>query len=202
MDKFVRLSEDALHQRHAPDCKGFQFGQHHCDCLVSVVIALQAELDGRFGWRVVPDKEFRTAISVLTPTKRKLRIVDYPDGRVRVKVMQGAPMILQELYLAGTGKDVVISVAPEGWTRPPTEARTDYIITYKDHPASSVYYFPKRYIPDIPLAQQWVTSLRRARRFSTEAGAKTVTIELAGKVPTNALSVVAVSATDFGGDEA
>jgi hypothetical protein len=202
MDKFVRLSEDALHQRHAPDCKGFQFGQHHCDCLVSVVIALQAELDGRFGWRVVPDREFRQAISVLTPTGRKLRIVDYADGRVRVKVVQGAPMVLQELYLAGVGKDVVISVVPEGWTRPPAEERTDYIIVYNEPHVPGQHYFPKRYLPDIPLAQQWVTSRKRARRFSTEAGAKTVTIELAGKVPPGSLSVTGVTATQLENDEA
>jgi hypothetical protein len=192
MDKFVRLSEDALHQRHAPDCKGFQFGQHHCDCLVSVVIALQAELDGRFGWRVIPDKEFRQAISVLTPGGRKLRIVDYPDGRIRVKVIQAAPMLLQELFLAGVGKDVVISVVPEGWKRPPSEERTDYIIVYYEPNVPGANYFPKRYLPDIPLAQQWVTSRKRARRFSTEAGATTVTIELARKVAAGTLSVQAI----------
>lgn len=200
MDKFVRLSEDALHQRHAPDCAGWKLGHRQCDCLVSVVIALQAELDGRFGWRVVPDKEFRQAVSVLTPGGRKLRIIDYPDGRVRVKVMQAAPMVLQELYLAGVGKDVVISVVPEGWKRPPSEERTDYIIVYQE-PGTAAVYFPKRYLPDLPLAQQWVTSRKRARRFGTEAGAKTVTIELAGKVPTGALAVAAVTATQIEGDE-
>lgn len=192
MDKFVRLSEDALHQRHAPDCAGFKLGQKQCDCLVSVVISLQAELDGRFGWRFSQDPMFRDVVTVLTPGRKKLRISTYSDGRLRFRVLQGAPMALLDAHLGGAGADVLMTLIPENWSRPPEMVRTDYIIGYAELPGGPALYFPRRFRPDLPIRQQWETTRKRARHFSTSAGASQVIAELATQVPIATLSVMPV----------
>lgn len=190
MDKPIRLSEDALHQRHAPDCAGYKLGQKSCDCLVAVVIALQAELDGRFGWRFSLNPDIRAACTVQTPDHKKVRLTTYPDGRLRMRVLQGSPLLLHEAHMSGQGTDVVVTLVPEGWKRPPEAMRTDYMIGFTEKPGAATMYFPRRYRPDLPIGQQWETSRHRARVFSTQDGARQVISELSTKVAAASLSIM------------
>lgn len=113
MNPVGHLTDEELDKFHDGLCAR-ALGDGRCGCLVEVVKRLQRELEGRFGWRIVPDAAYRNAVTLLTPGGRKLRITDYEDGRVRLRIAQAGPMVLQECYLNGRGQDVLLTVAPEG----------------------------------------------------------------------------------------
>lgn len=190
--QFVRLSDDALNQRHDKTCGRLKPGPgpHHCDCLVAVVQALQRELDGRNGWRIMPDLELKNAATVQTPGRNRLRLTCYPDGRLRLKVQGAGPLLVQDAGLTGRGADVNIVLVPEGWRRPPEEIGKLFIIGYIEKPGGATLYYPRRHRPDLPIKQQWEPSRPKARTFSTEQGAKTVIQSLMNEIPTSCLSVI------------
>jgi hypothetical protein len=79
---------------------------------------------GPFRLEWSPGKDARHGISVLYKG-RKVRISFYEDGRVRFRIDDAAPMIVQECYLTGNKDDVLITVAPQGWNQPPAPAKKD-----------------------------------------------------------------------------
>jgi hypothetical protein len=47
------------------------------------------------------------------PDGRKVRVAAYDDGSVRF-VLSGAPYVVQEAFLGGTGNDAIVMLSPGG----------------------------------------------------------------------------------------
>jgi hypothetical protein len=72
-------------------------------------------------FELVPDKQYPNAVTLHTPEGKKIRVSEYKDGRLRLRLAKAGPMLVQECYLTGAGDDVILSLVPEGWKRGPSE---------------------------------------------------------------------------------
>lgn len=70
------------------------------------------------------------ACTLILPSGRKIRVAEYPDGRIRFRIYEGGPMGIYEAFLPGEKKHVIITLGPTGWK--PTHGA----VSEEDVPAS------------------------------------------------------------------
>lgn len=68
------------------------------------------------GFHLIPDPQHLNAVTVMTPGGQRIRITEYQDRRLRFRISKAAPAMIQEAYLTGNDDDVIIKIAPAGWT--------------------------------------------------------------------------------------
>jgi hypothetical protein len=69
------------------------------------------KVNGR-DYDVGPDPRVTYGATVYGPDDEKVRVLFYPSGKVRFRINEAGPMAIEEAFLTGEGKNVIIKLAP------------------------------------------------------------------------------------------